>query len=101
MLYQLVNSTTSTAPYIIDGISDVGVVGSPGLAKDALQVASSENSSITLPTLTANIDGKESIFGYTQADVEPLNVFKADEKLSLVFVNKGTVSDYSGKDSKG
>ncbi|MBS5936898.1 S8 family serine peptidase [Clostridium sp.] len=95
------NSTTSTAPYIIDGISDVGVVGSPGLAKDALQVASSENSSITLPALTGNIDGKEVIIGYTQADVEPLNIFKADEKLSLVFVNKGTVSDYSGKDLKG
>ncbi|VYT88841.1 S8 family serine peptidase [Clostridium tertium] len=95
------NSTTSTAPYIIDGISDVGVVGSPGLAKDALQVASSENSTITLPAFTANINGKEILVGYTQADVEPLDTFKVDENLSLTFVDKGKESDYSGKDLKG
>ena len=48
------NSATSLDPYIVSGVSDTAVVGSSGLASDALQVASSENSVITLPALEAN-----------------------------------------------
>ena len=95
------NSTTSTSPYIIDGISDVGVVGSPGISSDALQVASSENSSITLPAFTAKINGENILMGYTQADVEPLDTFKVNEDLKLLDAGKGTVNDFEGKDFKG
>lgn len=95
------NSTTSTAPYIIDGISDVGVIGSPGISRDALQVASSENSVITLPAFTAKINGENVVMGYTQADVEPLDTFKANEDLTLLDAGKGTVNDFSGKDFNG
>lgn len=95
------NSTTSTAPYIFDGVSDVGLVGAPGISRDALQVASSENSSITLPALTATINGKNKLVGYTQADVEPLDIFKADENLTLLDAGKGKVGDFTGKDFKG
>lgn len=95
------NSTTSIAPYIIDGISDVGVVGSPGISTDALQVASSENSVITLPAFTANINGENVIMGYTQAEVEPLDTFGENENLILLDAGKGTVNDFSGKDYNG
>jgi lactocepin len=95
------NSTTSTAPYIIDGISDVGVVGSPGISTDALQVASSENSVITLPAFTAKVNGENVVMGYTQADIEPLDIFGASEELTLVDAGKGTVSDFNGKDFNG
>lgn len=95
------NSTTSIAPYIIDGISDVGVVGSPGISTDALQVASSENSVITLPAFTANINGENVIMGYTQAEVEPLDTFGENENLTLLDAGKGTVNDFSGKDYNG
>ena len=95
------NSTTSIYPYLVDGISDVGVVGSPGIAKDALQVASSENSQITLPAFTAKVNDKEYIMGYTQADIEPLDIFAANDNLTLVDAGKGTVDDFKGKDFKG
>lgn len=95
------NSTTSINPYLIDGVSDVGVVGSPGIAKDALQVASSENSQITLPAFTAKVNDKDLIMGYTQADIEPLDVFGATENLALLDSGKGTLDDFKGKDFKG
>lgn len=95
------NSTTSTAPYIIDGVSDVGVVGSPGISRDALQVASSENSVITLPAFTAKINGENVVMGYTQADVEPLDTFAANEDLELLDAGRGTVNDFNGKDFNG
>lgn len=95
------NSNTSISPYIIDGISDVGVVGAPGIAKDALQVASSENSQITLPAFTAKVNNKDYIVGYTQADIEPLDIFGATDNLTLVDAGKGTVDDFKGKDYKG
>lgn len=38
---------------------DTGVVGSPSLAKNAISVASFENSELTLPALTYSVDGGE------------------------------------------
>ncbi|MDV4151074.1 S8 family serine peptidase [Clostridium sp. AL.422] len=95
------NSTTSTSPYMIDGVSDVGVVGSPGISRDALQVASSENSVITLPAFTAIVDNKETIVGYTQADVEPLEVFGPTEDLTVLDAGNGKVEDFEGRDFEG
>ncbi|MDY2631209.1 MAG: S8 family serine peptidase [Clostridium sp.] len=95
------NSTTSTAPYVIDGISDVGVLGSPAAARDAIQVASSENSVVTLPAFTAIINNTESVVGYTQTDVDPIDVFKENEELTLVDANLGKPEDFNGKNVQG
>lgn len=95
------NSTTSTNPYMIDGISDIATVGSPGIAEDALQVASSENSQIVLTALTATIDGKDEIVGYTECDINPLDKFSPDEKLKLVDCGLGRIEDYKDKDLQG
>ena len=95
------NSTTSNHSYIIEGMSDTATIGSPGIAIDALQVASSENSQIVLSALTATIEGVEQDFGYTECDVSPLDVFSSDKELSLVDCGLGEVSDFEGKDLSG
>lgn len=95
------NSATSLDPYIVSGVSDTAVVGSPGLASDALQVASSENSVITLPALEANIGSETKLMGYTQCDVNPMEVFPSDKSLSLVDCGFGNPEDFEGKDLTG
>lgn len=95
------NSATSTYPYIINGVSDIAVVGSPGLAADALQVASSENSIITLAALEATIGNERKLMGYTQCDIEPTEVFSSDNELTLVDCGLGKVEDFEGKDLSG
>ena len=95
------NSATSTDPYIINGVSDTAVVGSPGLAYDALQVASSENSVITLPALQATIGNETKLMGYTQCDISPTEFFNSDTKLELVDCGFGNPEDFEGKDLTG
>ena len=95
------NETTSTSPYIIDGISDVGVISSPSTAKDALQVASSENSVVILPALTAIINEENVNIGYTNCDVDPLDVFQKDEKLEVVAAGLGRPEDFSNINVQG
>ncbi|WP_195987636.1 S8 family serine peptidase [Clostridium sp. D53t1_180928_C8] len=95
------NSATSLNPYIANGVSDTGVVDSPGLASDALQVASSENSIITLPALEARIGNETKLIGYTQCDVNPTEVFSSENKLSIVDCGFGKPKDFEGKDLSG
>ena len=95
------NSTTSNNSYIIEGMSDTATIGSPGIAMDALQVASSENSQIVLSALTATIEGATQNFGYTECDVNPLDIFSSETELLLVDSGLGQVSDFEGKDLKG
>lgn len=95
------NSATSLNPYIVDGVSDTAVVGSPGLASDALQVASSENSIITLPALEANIGSETKLMGYTQCDIKPTEIFSSDKNLNLVDCGFGNPEDFEGKDLAG
>lgn len=96
------NSQYSTAPYKFDSMKDIGVVGSPGVAKDTLQVANFENNNVTSPALTLNVDGaKSGMFGYTQSDVPVSVAFKADQQLEVVYCGLGKVEDFTGKDIKG
>lgn len=95
------NSATSTDPYIINGVSDIAVVGSPGLATDALQVASSENSVITLPALQATIGNETKLMGYTQCDISPTEFFNSDTKSELIDCGFGNPEDFEGKDLNG
>lgn len=95
------NSATSLNPYIVNDVSDTGVVGSPGIASDALQVASSENSVITLAALEASIGNETKLMGYTQCDIDPTKVFSSDNKLNLVDCGLGNTEDFEGKDLNG
>ncbi|QAA34825.1 S8 family serine peptidase [Clostridium manihotivorum] len=94
------NSQYSTAPYKQSNMTDTGLVGSPGLAKDALQVASYENTSVTLSAITLE-DGKETKAGYTTSDVLPSKVLDPTKDFEIVDCGLGQASDFTGKDVKG
>ncbi|MPQ43475.1 S8 family serine peptidase [Clostridium tarantellae] len=91
------NSSYSSDPYIFGKVTDVSTVGSPGLSKDALQVASYDNKSKLLPALTANIEKKKFLMGFTQCDIDPLDIFLSERKLEIVDCGLGTPSDFEGK----
>ena len=95
------NSTTTLDPYIINGISDTATVGSPGTAFDALQVASSDNAYVQLSAFTALIGGSEHLVGYTETDVNPIDIFKLNQELQVVDAGLGTVEDFAKVDAKG
>lgn len=95
------NSNTSTSPYMIDGISDTATVGAPGIASDALQVASSENSQIVLSAFQLDINGEKKNIGYTKCNVDPSDKFSLEQNLSLVDCGTGKVEDFNGKDLSG
>ncbi|MEI2401204.1 S8 family serine peptidase, partial [Paenibacillus phytohabitans] len=81
---------------------DIGVVGAPGLSYDSLQVASIENTYVTLEGFKTFIDGKEyKTIGYQKQDTPNfLDLFK-DQKQEVVYVGTGEASYYEGKDVKG
>jgi lactocepin len=81
---------------------DIGVVGSPGISTNSLQVASLENTTISVEGMEVFIDG-ESIgnVGYQKQDSPNfLDLFK-DEKKEVVYVGTGEESFYEGKDVEG
>ncbi|WP_286166240.1 cell wall-binding repeat-containing protein [Peribacillus frigoritolerans] len=81
---------------------DVGVVGSPGLSYDSLQVASLENSTIDLDAMQVQVDGADfGEIGYQKQDGPKfLDKFKG-QKLDIVYVGDGQPAGYEGKDVKG
>ncbi|MGL5084798.1 MAG: S8 family serine peptidase, partial [Clostridium sp.] len=95
------NSATSLNPNIVEGLSDIATVGSPGLAADALQVASYENTQIKLPALRMKLDGTDTLMGFTKCEVDPVETFNNKEQLELVDCGLGQPADFEGKDLKG
>ncbi|MGH4118053.1 cell wall-binding repeat-containing protein [Clostridium sp.] len=98
------NSQYNTAPYKFGELYDTGVVGSPGLTKDTLQVASSENSNLTATSFEYEISGVKArmLHAFTEAPKDPAVVFKG-QKLQLVDCGQGGIlpEDYQGKDLTG
>ncbi len=81
---------------------DIGVVGSPGLISQALQVASLENTKLTLEGMALTIDGQDARYlAYQKQDSpNPIKVFNK-EKQDVIYVGDGQASNYQGKDVKG
>lgn len=78
---------------------DYGVSGSPGVAYDSLQVASFENSFMTIDALEFSIDGGESTTaGFMSAGQTPPTVGSTVE---LVLAGLGYPEDFEGKDLEG
>ena len=69
------NSSYSTAPYWHASIKDTATIGSPGLAEDALQVASFENTIVKLQALNLEVNGTSKLLGQTIATINPADVF--------------------------
>ena len=95
------NEYNSTYPYLLNNQKDTGVVGSAGVAPDALQVASCENTDMIMNAFQANLNGKTKNMGFTKCNVDPDEVFKSGQKLSVVYCGYGQESDFAGKDVKG
>nr|WP_274600944.1 S8 family serine peptidase [Clostridium yunnanense] len=93
------NSEYSTAPYKLPEMTDTGLVGSPGLAKDALQVASYENTTVTLSAISL-LDGSRAKSGYTTSEVAPSKVLDSAKEFEIVDCGIGQVSDFK-QDVKG
>lgn len=93
------NSQYSTAPYKFADVVDTGLVGSPGLAHESLQVASYENSSVTCPALTYKVGETIGTMAYFTSDVNPLGVLKGEYE--LIDCGIGDVPNFEGKDLKG
>lgn len=81
---------------------DIGVVGAPGLTSQALQVASLENTKLTLEGMALTIDGQDAGYlAYQKQDSpNPIAVFDKEKK-DVVYVGDGQASNYEGKDVKG
>lgn len=91
------NSSYSTGSRVVD-CPDTGLVGAPGIAKAALQVASYENSIVTERLLEYKIGGVATLTKYQQCEIFP-ETLKGDFK--LVDCGIGDVPNFIGKDMKG
>ncbi|MGB4587687.1 MAG: S8 family serine peptidase [Clostridiaceae bacterium] len=79
---------------------DVGVVGSPGIATESIQVASIENSYISALALEYMYSGVNSFAPYIPAGTyDPINVFTAP--VPYLQAGIGIPEDFAGKDFTG
>ncbi|WP_128896096.1 S8 family serine peptidase [Longirhabdus pacifica] len=79
---------------------DYGVVGSPGISYDTIQVASIENTNIQLEEFIADIGGTDYSIAYKKADApDALDVFNSE--MDVVYVEDGQADKYVGKDVEG
>lgn len=96
------NSQYSTAPNKYSSMKDIGASGSPGVAKDTIQVANFEGNKITLPVLNLMVDGsKASTFGYMESDFKFYQSLKADGEYEVLDCGTGKPEDFQGKNIKG
>ncbi|MDX8361149.1 S8 family serine peptidase [Cytobacillus sp. IB215316] len=76
---------------------DIGVVGSPGLSYESLQVASLENSHIKLGEIAVTVGDEELSIGYQAQDTPPFG----NSEIEAVYVEDGQKDKYEGKDVTG
>jgi lactocepin len=82
---------------------DIGVVGSPGISTNSLQVASLENSTVYVDGMQVKLDGEvyKEAMGYQKQDTPNfLDLFK-DQEMEVVYVGTGEDKYYEGKDVAG
>ncbi|MDO6355930.1 S8 family serine peptidase [Caloramator sp. CAR-1] len=90
-------STYSYPAYAQD--PDIGLVGSPGLFPDTLQVASSENTTQTLPAMDYKAGEEQGVIGYTTSEIDPYGVLKGEYE--LVYCGLGRTTDVANLDLTG
>jgi len=98
------NSQYSTAPYKLPDVKDTGLVGSPGLAHESIQVASFENNRITSPGLDYTWDGgsNDKPVAYSQCSIDPVKALNDTNGYEVVYCGLGETSDdFAGKDLNG
>ena len=79
---------------------DIGVVGSPGVSYESLQVASVENSVLEMDAITYYYDDVEGKAAFLSAgDVHPHNVEQKD--FEVLYAGLGGPEDFEGQDFTG
>ncbi|WP_214480794.1 S8 family serine peptidase [Bacillus sp. SM2101] len=76
---------------------DIGVVGTPGLSYESLQVASLENSNVTLDELAVKVGDEEFSIGYQKQSTPPFS----NAEMEVVYVGDGQPAHYVDKDVTG
>ncbi|GKU26741.1 peptidase S8 [Clostridium folliculivorans] len=108
------NSATSTGdsannvpPLNLFGTPDTATVGSPGVSKDAITVASYENTNITGPAFDFNAGSDSGLMLYSKSEFDPITVLTSKAGYQLVDCGQGnntieeTGDDFSGKGLDG
>ncbi|MCD3195996.1 S8 family serine peptidase [Clostridium botulinum C] len=93
------NSSYSTSPKKVPGIVDTAIVGSPSTAKEALSVASFENTKLNQKALTYTSNNKSKDIAYLTSEIDPINKLKSD--YDIVDCGLGTKKDFENIKVKG
>lgn len=96
------NEQYSTAPYKLKGYYDTGILGAPGTSKEALTVASYENTKVTGPSIDYEAGSEKGNAYYTLSEVNPVKVLDKESGYDVVDCGTGSSNDdFAGKDLKG
>ena len=93
------NSAYSTSPEKVEDIVDTSVVGAPSIAKEALSVASIQNSELITPALTYKVGNEYKDVAYSPSEITPIGILKGE--YDVVDCGLGTLEDIKDKDLKG
>ncbi|OPJ61922.1 S8 family serine peptidase [Clostridium oryzae] len=93
------NEQYSTAPSKLSSVIDTSVVGSPSTTKQALSVASYENSKLVYPVLEYSTDKESGKIPYLLSVNDPIGTLNGDYE--IVDCGLGSVDDFADKDIKG
>jgi lactocepin len=78
---------------------DFGLVGSPGVAADSLQVASMDNSHVPLNNMSVKVEGEEPLKFFWKEQESP--AVTKDKEFEVVYAGDGSEESYKDKDIKG
>ncbi|KOC47431.1 S8 family serine peptidase [Clostridium botulinum] len=93
------NSSYSTSPKKVPGVVDTAIVGSPSTAKEALSVASFENTKLNQQALTYISNNKSKDIAYLTSEINPIDKLKSD--YNIVDCGLGTKKDFQNNKVKG
>ncbi|AEB76474.1 S8 family serine peptidase [Clostridium botulinum] len=93
------NSSYSTSPKKVSGVVDTAIVGSPSTAKEALSVASFENTKLNQQALTYISNNKSKDIAYLTSEINPIDKLKSD--YDIVNCGLGTKKDFQNNKVKG
>ncbi|GFP74134.1 S8 family serine peptidase [Clostridium fungisolvens] len=101
------DSANRVPPLNLFGTTDTATVGSPGVSKDAITVASFENTNITGTAFDYSSGNGSGLALYSKSEVDPVTALTSKSGYQLVDCGQGnntiegTGDDFSGKDLEG
>ncbi|MGV8982506.1 S8 family serine peptidase [Clostridium sp.] len=93
------NSAYSTSPEKVADIVDTSVISSPSIAKEALSVASIQNSMLIAEALAYKVGNVYKDIAYSSSEITPIGILKGD--YDVVDCGLGTTEDIKDINIKG